>query len=305
MAPSLTLGNENPGGETTTASRLAATVAGSKDHSGHFKKLVGNTTSAIQHHQSNGTPDYVLAPDVTIEHFEGFLKDARSIVGDEHVHVNISSKGEDQEKGDYLNMPRYTDFFPINDAEKYMASAHIQPANVEQVQKVVEAANKYGQPLHPISIGRNLGYGGSSPRLRGTTILDLKRMNKILEINETSGYALLEPGVSYFELYEHLQRIGSKLWVDCPDIGWGSVVGNACDRGAGYTPMGDHFLFHCGMEVVLPTGKLVRTGMGALPGNDTWQTFQYGFGPYHDGIFTQSSLGIVTKVCERDSKRSD
>lgn len=36
-------------------------------------------------------------------------------------------------------------------------------------------------------------------------------------------------------------------------------------------------MMHCGMEVVLPTGKVVRTGMGALPDNNTWQLFQYGF----------------------------
>ena len=69
---------------------------------------------------------------------------------------------------------------------------------------------------------------------------------------------------------------------------------------------------HCGLEVVLPNGELVRTGMGAMPdktaghkdslrpdqqpGNRAWQLFNYGFGPYNDGIFTQSSLGIVTKM---------
>jgi FAD/FMN-containing dehydrogenase len=225
MAPGLSLS-----GEGTTSNRLAATVAGSKNHNGAFKQLVGNKADI----ESNGTgPDYVLAPDVTIEQFEGFIKEAQSIIGEANVHVNKSSKGQDQEKGDYLNLPRFTDFFPIDEPEKFMASAHLQPANVEEVQALVKAANKYTQPIHMISIGRNLGYGGSSPRLRGAAILDLKRMDKILEVNEISGYAVLEPGVSYFELYEHLQNTGSKLWVDCPDIGWGSVVGNTCERGAG------------------------------------------------------------------------
>jgi len=64
------------------------------------------------------------------------------------------------------------------------------------------------------------------------------------------------------------------------------------------------------MEVVLPSGELMRTGMGALPkkpgkpdgplhedpGNDCWQLFPYGFGPYNDGIFSQGNLGIVTKM---------
>ena len=53
---------------------------------------------------------------------------------------------------------------------------------------------------------------------------------------------------------------------------------------------------HSGLEVVLPTGEVVRTGMGALPGNNSWQIFNYGFGPYLDGIFSQSGNGIVTKM---------
>lgn len=74
----------------------------------------------------------------------------------------------------------------------------------------------------------------------------------------------------------------------------------------------DHWMMHCGLEIILPNGELVRTGMGALPdptiskdpnlrpdqqqGNRCWQLFNYGFGPYNDEIFTQSSLGIVVKM---------
>lgn len=96
-----------------------------------------------------------------------------------------------------------------------MASAAIQPSNVEEVVKVVKLANKYKMPISPVSIGRNLGYGGAAPRLRGAAILDLKRMNQVLEVNEESAYCLVEPGVSYFDLYKHLQKTGSNLWMDC------------------------------------------------------------------------------------------
>ena len=78
--------------------------------------------------------------------------------------------------------------------------------------------------------------------------------------------------------------------------GGGSVIGNTLDRGVGYTPYGDHFGMHCGLEVVLPNGEVMRTGMGAMPGSNTWQLFPYGFGPYADGLFTQSNYGIVTKM---------
>ena len=65
-------------------------------------------------------------------------------------------------------------------------------------------------------------------------------------------------------------------------------------------------MMHCGMEMVLPNGELWRSGMGGLPNpkadpkappheqepNECWQLFNYGFGPYHDGGFSQSSLGM-------------
>jgi len=60
--------------------------------------------------------------------------------------------------------------------------------------------------------------------------------------------------------------------------------------------MRDHFDAHCGMEVVLADGSLLRTGMGAMPGAATWQQYKYGFGPYLDGIFSQSNFGVVTKM---------
>ena len=69
---------------------------------------------------------------------------------------------------------------------------------------------------------------------------------------------------------------------------------------------------HCGLEVVLPNSELVRTGTGAMPnsddawarkmrpdpqpGNRAWRVFNYGFEPYNDSIFTQSSWGIVVKM---------
>ena len=102
------------------------------------------------------------------------------------------------------------------------------------------------------------------------------------------------------------------MWLNVPDVGGGSIIGNAVERGVGYTPYGNHWMIHCGLEVVLPIRELVRTGMGALPdpsipaekglrpdqqpGTRCWQLFNYGFDPYNDGIFTRSSLGIVVKM---------
>jgi 4-cresol dehydrogenase (hydroxylating) len=60
--------------------------------------------------------------------------------------------------------------------------------------------------------------------------------------------------------------------------------------------MRDHFAAVCGMEIVLANGDVVRTGMGALPNSKTWQQYKYGFGPYLDGLFSQSNFGVITKM---------
>ncbi len=50
------------------------------------------------------------------------------------------------------------------------------------------------------------------------------------------------------------------------------------------------------MEVVLPDGDMVRTGMGAMPNSPSWQLHKYGYGPAWDQLFVQSNFGIVTKA---------
>src|SRR5690606_31899216 len=97
-----------------------------------------------------------------------------------------------------------------------VASAAVAPTTVEQVQAIVRTANKYQIPLYPISTGRNLAYGGSAPIYSGSVVLDLKRMNQVLEVNERNAFALVEPGVSYFDLYNHIEEQGLDVWIDPP-----------------------------------------------------------------------------------------
>ncbi|KAJ9404504.1 CAZyme family AA4 [Paecilomyces variotii] len=221
------------------------------------------------------------------------LEDLKNQLGPENVELV-----EKLVDGWYMENPNTHDGMHILDDEELVASAVVYPGSTADVQKIVLWANKYRIPIFPISIGRNFGYGGAAPRVRGSVVIDLgRRMNKVLDINPDDCTCLVEPGVTFFALYEEIQRRGHKhLWIDVPDLGGGSVMGNTLDRGVGYTPYGDHWTFHSGLEVVLPTGEVIRTGMGALPNNNSWQIFPYGFGPYSDGIFTQSNFGIVTKL---------
>jgi FAD/FMN-containing dehydrogenase len=114
-------------------------------------------------------------------------------------------------------------------------------------------------------------------------------MNKIIEVNGEYGYAIVEPGVSFFDLFEEIQRKGLALWPSVPAIGWGSVLGNTVDRGFGYTPNGEHSQSQCGMEVVLPDGNLLRTGSGAMKNNKAF--------PLYKGYGTHPTIHATSIIC--------
>lgn len=229
-----------------------------------------------------------LPPGVSAKDFADATKQFQEAVGREWVFTSDE------------DIALYRDAYsPLwGEPEERVASAAVAPDKVEQVQQVVKIANTYKIPIYPVSTGRNLGYGGSAPAYSGSVVLDLKRMNRILDVNERNASCLVEPGVSYFDLVRYIDDKGYKVWVDIPDPGWGSPVGNSLDHGGGYLQpqFRNHFDSHCGMEVVLANGDLLRTGMGALPGAQTWQDYKFGYGPWIDGMFSQSNFGVVTKM---------
>ncbi|KAL1627794.1 hypothetical protein SLS54_002060 [Diplodia seriata] len=257
------------------------------------------------------TRPLALPPGVSESVFHNFIERITRTAPD----VTIVRSKDQFPDGGYLEPPSSHDPFYVQDKDHFIASAFVCPRTVDEVQDIVRAAGDFEIPIWPTSLGRNLGYGGAAPRVRGSVVLNLgKHMNRILEVNVEGAYALVEPGVTFEALHNYLveHNLRDKLWVDVPDLAGGSVLGNTLERGVGYTPYGDHFMMHSGMEVVLANGELLRTGMGALPapksetegttklheepGNKCWQLFPYGFGPYNDGLFSQSNLGIVTKL---------
>ena len=228
--------------------------------------------------------ELVLPPHVSPQQFERALTAFRGVVGPEWVLAT------DQDRETYL------DAYALGDGHDHAASAAIAPASVEEVQALLRLANEHGIPLWPVGRGKNLGYGHAAPYVPGTVVLDMGRMNRIIDVDEKFGHALIEPGVGYFDLYNHLTDNNIPLWMSVPGNAWGSMIGNALERGIGYTPFGDHTDMLCGLEVVLPQGDLVRTGMGAMAGNKAWQHYQHGFGPDWAQMFAQSNFGVVTKA---------
>ncbi len=173
----------------------------------------------------------------------------------------------------------------------------LSPSSREQVQECVRIANQHRIPIYPISTGFNWGYGSRVPVSNGCALMELRGMNRIVDFSEELAYVTVEPGVTQRQLMEFLRERGSRLWLDAtgstPDS---SLIGNTMERGFGHTPYGDHFATSCGLEVVMPNGDIVETGFSRFPNARTGSVYRWGIGPTIDGLFSQSNLGIVTRM---------
>jgi 4-cresol dehydrogenase (hydroxylating) len=175
--------------------------------------------------------------------------------------------------------------------------AIVRPGSREEVQQCLRVANRFTVPVYPISSGRNWGYGSRIPATSGCVLLDLGRMNRIVDYDEDLGYVTVEPGVTQAQLQTFLAERHSRSWMDSTGASpHCSLIGNAVERGFGHTPYGDHFAHSCNLEVVLPQGDVIETGFGRYAGAQASAVYRWGVGPILDGLFSQSNFGIVTRM---------
>ena len=175
-----------------------------------------------------------------------------------------------------------------------MTRAVIRPERAEQVSKLLRIARDHRVPLYPISRGRNWGWGEACPVTDGQVVLDLGDLDRIIEINAELGYAVVEPGVTQGQLARALASAAPGWWLEATNAGpETSIVGNTLERGLG---AGDRTASMCGLEVVLPDGRTVKTGFGVFPRSRVTHVAKWGVGPNLEGLFTQSNLGVVTRL---------
>lgn len=174
--------------------------------------------------------------------------------------------------------------------------AVVRPGSREEVREVLRLATQHRVPIYPVSGGKNWGLGSRVPTA-DAVLLDLGRLNRILDFDEELATVTLEPGVSFRQLYAFLCQQRSRLFAattgGSPD---GSVVANALERGDGAGPNGDRALHLAALEVVLATGEVVHTGFDRFEGASAARLHRFGVGPALDGLFTQSNLGVVTRA---------
>lgn len=175
--------------------------------------------------------------------------------------------------------------------------AILRPGSREEVEACLRVANRFRVPVYPTSRGKNWGFGSRVPANRGSVLLDLGRLNRIVDFDETLAYVTVEPGVSFADVYDFLRARGSKLFLNTTGASpFASVLANALERGDGSGPHGDRWNHVCALEVVLPTGEVVHTGQDRFEGAKAAAAIRSGPGPALEGLFSQSNLGIVTRM---------
>ncbi len=191
--------------------------------------------------------------------------------------------------------------YDATESEAYMPDFVVLPEKVEEIVQLIKFCNEYKIPVVPYTSGNNVG-GLTIPE-HGGIICDMgKRMNKIIKINESLMYAILEPGVTWGQLKKYLDEHHPTLkyaYTYAPP--YASVVANALLSGlsnhsCAYGGMGDWIN---GLEIVLNTGDIVRTGSCFLSKefkDDNWFA-RYPM-PDLTSLFMcwQGTTGIVTKA---------
>jgi glycolate oxidase len=175
--------------------------------------------------------------------------------------------------------------------DKAPPSAVVFPTSTEQVVAIVKLANRYGVPF--VARGAGTGLSGGALALDGGIVIEMCRMNKILEVDYVNQRAVVEPGLVNLHLSLAVAKEGYYYAPDPSSQGSCTIGGNVAENSGGphtlkYGVTTNHVL---GLEVVLPSGEVVHLGGPTLdtPGYDLTGLF----------VGSEGTFGIVTKVTVR------
>jgi len=201
-----------------------------------------------------------------------------AIVGVEHVDVDVTRYLQD-----------------VTEHPPGEANVVVRPRTTAEVRDIVRLAHERHLPLTPVVAGYNVA-GIAIPR-RGGIVVDLTRMDSILELDHDAMYVVVEPGVTFGQLKAHLDEHAPELVYTYPFAPpFTSVVANALLDGLNNLSMrhGAMAKWINGLEAVLPDGEVVRTGSGGVV--RSW--FSRSPLPDLSGLFVsmQGTTGIVTRA---------
>ena len=215
------------------------------------------------------------------------LEALQSAIGEENV-----------EDSPAIMMAYHRDWLPPGVLNPQLPEFVVLPDSTEQTQKVISICNRYKVPFIPL--GSNQWSVTTAPNRPGTLLIDSKRMDRILEIDEKNMYAVVEPYVTMAQIHAEANRRG--LYLGSPEASSQSsaLAGHVFQGmwGVGHR-LGVGHRNILAMEWVLPDGKILRTGSWS---NNSKERF-FGEGPGSDlrGILrglagVQGGMGMVTRM---------
>ena len=134
-----------------------------------------------------------------------------------------------------------------------------KPATAEEVSQLLKAASKDGVPVTARGSGSGLS-GAAIPREDGL-LISFERMNAVLEVDTTNQVAVVQPGVTLTELDAATADTGLSYMVQPGELS-SSVGGNVGTNAGGMRAVKYGIARHnvLGLQAVLPTGEIIRTG---------------------------------------------
>lgn len=174
----------------------------------------------------------------------------------------------------------------------FMPDAVAFPRDTREISRILELANEHGFPVIPRGAGT--GQTGGALAVRGGLVLAMDRFTKILEIDGDNMIARVEPGVITAHLQEEVEKLGLFYPPDPASIHISTIGGNVAECAGGlravkYGVTRDYVL---GLEVVLPTGEIIRTGVETAKG-------VVGYDLTRLLVGSEGTLAVITKVTLR------
>lgn len=172
---------------------------------------------------------------------------------------------------------------------EYLPEAVVHPANAEEISQILKLANQENFPVFPRGAGSGFS-GGSLPK-GGGIVLVTTRMNRILRIDTENLIAEVEPGVVTEDFQKAVEKLGLFYPPDPASLKFSTLGGNVAENAGGPRAVkyGCTKDFVMGLEVVLPTGAVIRTGGETYKGVVGYDLTKLLCG-------SEGTLGIITKI---------
>ena len=184
-------------------------------------------------------------------------------------------------------------------SEPGMPGYVVKPKNADEIQKIIQLANKNNLPVVPCSSG--IHFNGDTIPAQGSIVLDLSGMNKILTIDPRNRMARVEAGVTWEQLQPELARHDMMAIAPLLPHHQKSALISHLERDPAVIPKFEYTDALVTVEVVLPEGEIFKTGSAAVPGFPE-KSFAEGVNPSGPGNImwtrllqgAQGTLGVVT-----------